>query len=148
MAAIVFIVIVLLTASSGAIFKPGDWYEALRKPNWTPPNWAFPVVWTVLYAGITYAGWTMWSLAGWSLPLGFWILQIVANACWSWIFFGLKRMKLALGDIALLWLSIVGFIASAWPVSPLAALLFLPYLAWVTTAGFLNYSVFRLNPSA
>jgi tryptophan-rich sensory protein len=103
------------------------------------------VVWTALYVAIAYAGWRVWTLAGWSLPILFWGLQIVVNAMWSWMFFGLRRMRLALGDIALLWLSILGFIVTAWPVSDLAALLFLPYLAWVTTAGFLNYSVLRLN---
>lgn len=145
MAAFAFILIVIVAASSGAIFKPGVWYESLQKPAWTPPKWAFPVVWTLLYAAIAYAGWLVWSRAGWSLPILFWGLQIVVNALWSWMFFGLRRMRLALGDIALLWLSILGFIVTAWPVSDLAALLFLPYLAWVTTAGFLNYSVLRLN---
>jgi tryptophan-rich sensory protein len=148
MAAIIFIAIVVAAASSGAIFKPGEWYDGLKKPGWTPPKWAFPVVWTLLYAGIAYAGWVIWVTAGWSPPLLFWGAQIVFNACWSWIFFGLRRMNLALVDIALLLLSIVGFIVTAWPVSVVAALLFLPYLAWVTTAGFLNYSVLRLNPSA
>lgn len=148
MAAIIFIAIVVAAASSGAIFKPGEWYDGLRKPGWTPPKWAFPVVWTLLYAGIAYAGWVIWVTTGWSPPLLFWGAQILFNALWSWIFFGLRKMNLALVDIALLWLSILGFIATAWPVSVAAALLFIPYLAWVTTAGFLNYSVLRLNPSA
>jgi tryptophan-rich sensory protein len=145
MAAVVFIVIVVVAASSGALFKPGAWYDTLRKPAWTPPKWAFPVVWTLLYAAIAYAGWRVWTLAGPSLPIVFWALQIVANALWSWMFFGLRQMRLALADIAVLWISILGFIVTAWPVSAIAALLFLPYLAWVTTAGFLNYSVLRLN---
>lgn len=117
MAAIAFIAIVFIAASSGAVFKPGEWYETLRKPSWTPPKWAFPVVWSLLYVGIAYAGWSIWTLAGWSLPLVFWSLQIVFNAAWSWLFFGLRRMDLALGDIAALWVSILCFIVSAWPVS-------------------------------
>ncbi|OYQ34650.1 sensory protein TspO [Niveispirillum lacus] len=145
MAALVFVFIVLAAASSGAIFKPGEWYESLRKPSWTPPKWAFPVVWTLLYAAITYAGWQVWERAGWSLPMMFWAMQIVVNAFWSWFFFGLRRMGLALVDIFLLWVSIAGFILTAWPVSEVAALLFLPYLVWVTIAGCLNYSVLRLN---
>lgn len=148
MAAIIFIAIVVVAASSGAIFKPGAWYDGLKKPGWTPPKWAFPVVWTLLYAGIAYAGWVVWVTAGWSLPLLFWGVQIVFNTLWSWVFFGLRRMNLALIDLSLLWLSIVGFIVTAWSVSMVAALVFVPYLAWVTTAGFLNYSVLRLNPSA
>ncbi|MEI2387905.1 TspO/MBR family protein [Breoghania sp. JC706] len=144
-AAASFIVIVILAAASGAIFKPGPWYETLRKPSWTPPKWAFPAVWTVLYILIAYAGWLVWDAAGWSLPLLFWALQIVLNAAWSALFFGRRRMDLALGDIALLWFAIACFIVAAWPASQLAAILFLPYLAWVTAAGLLNFSVLRLN---
>lgn len=145
MAALVFIVIVVIAASSGAVFKPGEWYESLRKPAWTPPKWAFPVVWTLLYAAMAYAGWQVWTLSGLSLPIAFWGIQIVVNAMWSWMFFGLRRMRLALADIAVLWASILGFILTSWPISELAAALFLPYLVWVTIAGFLNYSVLRLN---
>ncbi|PYB71925.1 TspO/MBR family protein [Rhizobium wuzhouense] len=148
MAAVVFIVIVLAAASSGAIFKPGEWYETLRKPGWTPPKWAFPVVWSILYVMIGYAGWLVWTTAGWSLPMGLWALQIVVNALWSFFFFGLRRMDLALVDVAILWLSVALFIVAAWSVVPLAALLFVPYLAWVTAAASLNHSVRRLNPDA
>lgn len=143
--AIAFILIVVATASSGAIFKPGAWYESLRKPAWTPPKWAFPVVWTILYMMIAYAGWIVWQQAGWSAAMLAWGVQILANAAWSWLFFGRRRMDLALADIAVMWLSIVAFIVLAWPISTLAALLFLPYLVWVSTAGALNYSVLRLN---
>ncbi len=148
MAAVVFIVLVILAASSGAIFKPGDWYKGLRKPSWTPPNWAFPVVWTILYVMIGIAGWEVWTLAGWSLALFFWGVQIVVNAMWSWLFFGMRRMQLALVDIGVLWVSIAAFIVTAWPISMLASLLFVPYLAWVTAAGLLNRSVIRLNQPA
>jgi tryptophan-rich sensory protein len=146
MAIAVFIGVVFLAAASGAVFKPGPWYEELQKPSWTPPNWAFPVVWTLLYIMIAYAGWSVWSKVGWSLPIVLWALQIVLNAAWSWLFFGLRRMDLALVDVGLLWLAIAGFIVTAWPVSPIAALLFVPYLAWVTTAGLLNRAVQQLNP--
>lgn len=145
MAALVFIVIVVIAASSGAVFKPGEWYESLRKPAWTPPKWAFPAVWTLLYAAMAYAGWQVWTLSGLSLSMAFWGIQIIVNAMWSWMFFGLRRMRLALVDIIVLWASILGFILTSWPISELAAALFLPYLAWVTIAGFLNYSVLRLN---
>jgi len=148
MAAVVFIVIVFIAASSGALFKPGEWYEGLRKPGWTPPKWAFPVVWSILYVAIGYAGWLVWSTAGWSLPLVIWGVQMVANALWSFFFFGMRRMDLALIDVSVLWLSIALFIIVAWSVAPLASLLFAPYLAWVTAAATLNHSVRRLNPEA
>ncbi|MGL4198970.1 MAG: TspO/MBR family protein [Allorhizobium sp.] len=148
MAAVIFIVIVMLAASSGAVFKPGEWYETLRKPDWTPPKWAFPVVWSILYVCIGYAGWLIWTIAGWSLPIALWGLQMVANALWSYFFFGIRRMDLALVDVAVLWLSVALFILAAWPVSTLASLLFVPYLVWVSAAATLNYSVRRLNPGA
>jgi tryptophan-rich sensory protein len=146
MAAVVFIAIVIAAASSGALFKPGEWYQSLRKPSWTPPNWAFPVVWTILYLFIGYAGWLVWTSVGWSLPMALWGLQIVANALWSYFFFGMRRMDLALMDVTILWVSIALFIVTAWPVAQLASLLFVPYLVWVLAASALNYSVRRLNP--
>lgn len=148
MAAAVFLVIVLAAASSGAMFKPGEWYETLRKPSWTPPKWAFPVVWTILYVMIGYAGWLVWTTGGWSLPMALWALQMVTNALWSYFFFGIRRMDIALVDVAVLWLSVALFIVTAWSLVPLASLLFVPYLAWVTAAAALNYSVRRLNPDA
>jgi translocator protein len=148
MAAVVFVIIVLAAASSGAIFKPGAWYDGLKKPDWTPPNWAFPVVWTILYLFIGYAGWLVWSEAGWTLPIVLWAIQMVANALWSFFFFGIRRMDLALVDVGILWLSIALFILAAWPVAPLASLLFVPYLAWVSAAALLNHSVRSLNPGA
>ncbi len=148
MAAAIFVGLVFVAAASGAVFKPGPWYQTLRKPSWTPPNWAFPTVWTLLYIMIAYAGWSVWTAAGWSLPLLFWSVQIVLNGMWSWLFFGLRRMDLALADISLLWFAIAAFIVSAWSVSALASLLFVPYLLWVTAAGALNFSVRRLNVAA
>lgn len=148
MSAIVFVIIVLAAASSGAIFKPGAWYDGLRKPNWTPPKWAFPVVWTILYLFIGYAGWLVWAEAGWALPLVLWGIQMIANALWSFFFFGIRRMDLALVDVGILWLSIALFILAAWPVAPLASLLFVPYLVWVSAAAMLNHSVRSLNPGA
>jgi tryptophan-rich sensory protein len=148
MAAVVFVIIVLAAASSGAIFKPGEWYDGLRKPSWTPPKWAFPVVWTILYLFIGYAGWLVWSEAGWTLALVLWGIQIVVNAFWSFFFFGIRRMDLALVDVGILWLSIALFILVAWPIAPLASLLFVPYLVWVSAAAMLNHQVRSLNPGA
>ena len=143
-----FVVAVVLIASTGAIFKPGAWYEGLAKPSWTPPDWAFPVVWSVLYIFIAGAGWLVWREAGWSLALGVWTLQLLLNGAWSWLFFGLRRMDLAFVDVALLWLCIAAFIMLAWPMSTIAALLFLPYLVWVSVAAALNLTVWRMNPFA
>ena len=140
-----FAAAVILVALTGAIFKPGAWYETLAKPSWTPPDWAFPVVWSILYLFIAIAGWLVWIETGWSLAITFWILQLLLNGAWSWLFFGLKRMDLAFADVSLLWLCIAGFIVIAWPISTTAALLFLPYLVWVNIAAALNLTVWRMN---
>ena len=148
MAGWVFAALVLAAASTGAVFKPGAWYEELRKPAWTPPNWAFPVVWTTLYIMIAVAGWLVWREAGWSLPIVFWGAQLALNAAWSWLFFGLKRMDWAMGEVSLLILSVLAFIVSAHEISTIASLLFIPYLAWVVVAAALNLRVLQLNPTA
>lgn len=145
---LVFVVLCVATASTGAIFQPGAWYEALEKPSWTPPNWAFPVVWTALYIMIALAGWLVWRQVGFGGAIVFWGLQLVLNGAWSWLFFGRRRMDLALIDVSLLWLSIAAFILLAWPVSVWAGLIFLPYLVWVSIAAMLNLTVWRMNPHA
>lgn len=145
MSAIVFFLLTAAAACSGALFKPGAWYDTLNKPSWTPPRWAFPVVWTILYVMIGYAGWSLWQDTGWTAAMAAWAVQLAANAAWSWIFFGHRRIGLALVDLVLLWLAVAAFIVLAWPLSPTASMLFLPYLAWVSAAGALNYSVLRLN---
>lgn len=145
---LMFMVLCVATASTGAVFQPGAWYEALAKPAWTPPNWAFPVVWTALYIMIALAGWLVWRETGLSAAIVFWGLQLVLNGAWSWLFFGRRRMDLAMIDVSLLWASIAIFILLAWPVSIWAGLLFVPYLVWVSIAAMLNLTVWRMNPQA
>jgi benzodiazapine receptor len=142
----IFLLLVFAAASTGAIFKPGEWYEQLNKPRWTPPGWAFPVVWSALYIMIAIAGWLVWRTDQTSLAVYFWAAQWVFNSAWSWLFFGLKRMHWGLADICLLWLSALGFIVSAWAISPMASWLFMPYLLWISIAGLLNFTVWRMNP--
>lgn len=146
-AGITFTLIVLAAASTGAAFKPDQWYFQLRKPSWTPAPMVFPIVWTVLYVAIAVAGWLVWKKAGWSAALFAWVLQIVLNAAWSWVFFGLRRVGLAFVDVIALVAAVVAFIVLAQPISSTAALLFVPYLAWVCTAAALNLRVLQLNPS-
>lgn len=138
--------LVMLTASSGALFKPDRWYDELRKPSWTPSPWVFPVVWTVLYLAIAVAGWLVWREAGWSGAIAIWGLQLALNAAWSGLFFGLKRVGLAFVDVVALQATIVLFIVWAQPISWIASVLFVPYLVWVTTAAALNLRVLQMNP--
>lgn len=133
-------------ASSGVVFKPGAWYQTLRKPGWTPRPWVFPAVWTPLYGMIAVSGWLAWREAGLLvLPFAAYAVQLALNAGWSAVFFGLRRPDLALGEIVLLWLSILATILGFAPLSAAAAWLLVPYLAWVTVAGALNATVWRLN---
>lgn len=142
------IVAVVTTAFSGALFKPGEWYASLRKPSWTPPDWAFPVVWSILYVAIAWSAWVMFRAEGFGLFMTVWAVQLVLNACWSWLFFGKKRMDLAFGNVCALWVSIAALIVIAWPVSTFASLLLVPYLVWVTIAAALNRRVWTMNPDA
>ncbi len=145
----VFVSLNFLAASSGGLFKPGVWYAGLNKPAWTPPNWAFPVVWSLLFALNAWAGWMIWEAVGMSRPdaLALYIASLALNATWSWLFFGRKRMDQALIDVSLLWLSLVAVIAVFWSIRPAAALLVVPYLIWVTIAATLNREMIRLNPA-
>ncbi|MDX2309599.1 MAG: TspO/MBR family protein [Hyphomicrobium sp.] len=137
--------LVIGAASTGALFTPGPWYEQLAKPSWTPPNWLFPVAWTVLYAMIAYAGYRVWSIEGIGPATIVWAIGLAFNAAWSWIMFGEHKIGMALADLTLMWLSIAAFIVLAWPIDRTAAYLFMPYFAWATFAGALNYEVWRLN---
>lgn len=143
---IVIATMTLAAAMTGGLFKPGAFYDSLDKPSWTPPDWAFPVVWTILYVMIAIAGWLVWDALGISLVIGLWVVQLGLNALWSYIAFGLRRFDWSFYEVVLLWISVALFIAFAWPVSPTAAILFVPYLAWVSIAALLNYSVWSLNP--
>jgi len=136
-------------AASGAVFTPGPWYDALARPRWCPPNWLFAPAWAVLFLMIAIAGWLIWEKVGFSggaLALSLYALQLVLNAAWSGIFFGMRRMDLAFAELCLLWLSILACIIVFWPIDMRAALLMVPYLAWVSFAGALNVSLWRLNP--
>lgn len=147
-ALLVFILANCAAAASGLIFRPGQWYQRLNKPPWTPPNWLFGPAWTLLYATSAAAGYLVWLSAdsgALALPLGLYALQLALNAAWSGIFFGMRRPDLAFGELVLMWLAIAATILAFWPIRSDAALLLLPYLAWVTFAGALNFSVWRRN---
>jgi benzodiazapine receptor len=143
-----FIALCSLAAAIGALFRPGEWYEQLAKPSWRPPNWLFAPVWTLLYLTIAVSGWLVWrevGLAGGALALSIYLVQLLLNASWTPLFFGLHRPDLALLDIALLWLTISATMAVFYPLSASAAWLLLPYLLWVSFAAALNFSIWRLH---
>lgn len=144
----IFVGLVAGAATLGGQWGAGPWYDMLSKPSWTPPKWLFPVAWTALYLMIAIAGWLIWQTPHESqaLVLAIWGIQLLLNALWSYIFFGRKEIGLALAELSALWFSIAAFIAFAMPVNATAALLFAPYLIWVSYAGALNASIWRRNP--
>jgi len=142
---LVFLLLVAGAAYTGITYLPGPFYAALEKPTWTPPNDVFPLVWAALYVLIAFAGWIAWRAQGFGPLLWLWLLQLCLNGAWSYLMFGEKQITYALVDIAALWLAILAFILVAWPVRRSAALLFVPYLLWVTYAAALNFEILRLN---
>jgi translocator protein len=135
-------------AAVGAQFLPGEWYAGLKKPSWNPPGWIFGPVWTGLYTMMAVAAWLVWSRGGFKAmrrPLGLFLLQLLFNALWSWLFFGRHQPALAFGDILLLWLAIAATLAAFRRVSRAAAWLLAPYLAWVSFAAAMNFALWRLN---
>jgi len=136
-------------ASLGAVFMPGEWYAALRKPAWNPPGWVFGPVWSTLYTMMAVAAWLVWKRGGFAAqrrPLALFLAQLALNAVWTPLFFGLHRPGVAFAEIVLLWLAIAATLMAFRPVSRAAAWLLAPYLAWVSFAAVLNGTLWRLNP--
>ena len=146
---IVWVGLCFLTAWIGSRFSPGsEWYQQLQKPSWTPPGYVFGPVWSLLYLSMGVAAWLVWKrfgFAGAPLALTFFIVQLVLNGMWSWMFFGLHRPGLAFAEIIVLWCAIIATMISFWQKRADAGLLFLPYAAWVSFATILNGAIWRLN---
>ncbi|MEQ1651450.1 MAG: TspO/MBR family protein [Hyphomicrobium sp.] len=140
-----FLVLVFAAAASGAVFQTGPWYEALSKPWWTPPNWLFPIAWTILYLMIAIAGWLAWKAGGIGPAVVIWGIGLILNALWSYLMFGRHDIVAALIDVSTMWVAVAAFIFATWNLEPRAAYLFMPYLAWVSFAAALNFEVWRLN---
>ena len=150
LALLFFVFLNVCAAMSGGYFTPGEWYEALSKPSWQPPKWAFPVVWSVLYLLNAISGWIIWKTVGLEetglLALAVYIASLVLNALWSAIFFGMRRMRLALLEAGALWASVAAQIYLFWQIDSLVGMILLPYLLWVSVAFWLNRTMLRLNP--
>jgi len=132
----------------GGFFMPGEWYASLKKPSWNPPGWLFGPVWTALYTMMAVAAWLVWKEGGFAVqrrPLTLFLVQLALNAAWTPLFFGLHWIGVAFAEITLLWLTIAATIATFRPVSRTATWLLVPYLAWVSFAAVLNFTLWRLN---
>ncbi len=135
-------------ASIASRFTPGRWYAALSKPSWNPPSWVFGPVWGILYILMAVAAWLVWrqnGFAGAAIPLAVYLLQLILNALWSWLFFGLHDLMIAFLEILTLWLAILGTIVLFWGLNLASGILLVPYILWVTFAAVLNFTLWRLN---
>jgi len=146
---IVLAIFLLLVTGIGALVgtqsAPDSWYQALVKPPLNPPDWVFGVVWPLLYVFIAIAGWRIWMLGANTAAMALWGAQMLLNWAWSPIWFGAHQPWLAFAVLVAIWLCILGFILVARKRDGLAAGLFLPYLAWVSFAGYLNLSIAVMN---
>ena len=142
----IFLAACFAAGATGALFPPGEWYKGLKKPSWTPPDWIFPVVWTILYLCMSYSAGLVAQEPDGGIGLAFWALQIAINTLWTPVFFGLRRIKLGFYVISVLWIAVAATMISFFMTNPLAGWLFVPYLLWVSVAGALNLAVLQLNP--
>jgi translocator protein len=125
-----------------------EWYPHLRKPPGTPPGSVFGPVWTVLYVVMAVSAWLVWRDYGWrggGSALLLFSGQLALNMAWSGIFFGARLAGVAFAEIVILWLAIVFNIVVFHWLKPIAAILLVPYLIWVTYACYLNLGIWRLN---
>ncbi|MBR0882016.1 benzodiazapine receptor [Bradyrhizobium japonicum] len=129
----------------GATNLPGEWYAALAKPGFVPPNWAFPVAWTILYVMIAVAGWRTFRREPSGRAMQVWAAQLALNFVWSPVMFTMHQIGAALVILICLFVAIVTYISLETSRDRLAAALFVPYAAWVAFAGLLNAAIWRLN---
>jgi tryptophan-rich sensory protein len=135
-----------IASASAALF-----YGELAQPSWAPPAWLFGPVWSTLYVLMGIAAWLVWrdhGFGGAPTALALFVAQLFANALWTWIFFVWHKGALSLAEIIALWLLIAATIRAFWGLHRLAALLLVPYLAWVGFATALTAALWRLNPAA
>jgi tryptophan-rich sensory protein len=151
LALVAWLAVCFVAAGIGAVASAGApaFYQELTRPQWAPPPWLFAPVWTVLYALMGIAAWLVWRAQGFRRAGGvlwLFLLQLGANALWTWLFFTWQQGQWAFLEILALWVMILGTTIGFWRIRPLAGALLLPYLAWVTFASALTYATWQANP--
>lgn len=146
-----WLVLSFLAAAIGgaASVHAGSFYTQLVRPEWAPPPTVFGPVWTILYLLMGIAAWLVWRVGGFAAArtaLVLFLVQLVFNALWSWLFFAWQRGAMSLADILLLWALILATTITFWRVRPIAGALLVPYLLWVAFASALNYALWQRNP--
>ena len=136
----------ILSGSFTAASIP-TWYAGLSKPAFSPPNWVFGPVWTLLYASMGAAAFLIWESKNkkYKIALAIFALQLALNFAWTLLFFGLRNPVLALGEILLLWFSILITVGAFYRIRQSAAYILFPYLLWVSFATLLNFAIVYLN---
>ncbi len=143
------LVFVAAAVGAAASVEAAAFYAQLARPAWAPPASAFGPVWSVLYALMGIAAWLVWREQDASrrkAALTLFVIQLCANALWSWLFFAWRQGAWAFAEVSLLLALIAATVAVFWRVSRWAGALMLPYLAWVCLASALTWSVWRNNP--
>jgi translocator protein len=139
----------LVAALGATVSQIGPWYHALNKPDWTPPDFAFGLIWTLVFSLVALSGILAWRAARGDRSresiIGVFALNGVLNILWSLFFFRLQRPDWGMIEVVFLWISIVAMIGVAGRASRRAGWLLLPYLLWVSVAALLNYEVVHRN---
>lgn len=146
-----WLAITFVAAAAGAIasMDAPAFYARLDRPGWAPPASVFGPVWSMLYLLMGVAAWLVWRerrRLEVDLPLALYLVQLGANALWSWLFFAWHRGALAFGEVLLLLVLIAATTGAFWRVRPLAGMLLLPYLGWVGFASVLTWAMWQRNP--
>jgi tryptophan-rich sensory protein len=141
-----------VTGAAGSIASVNapSFYGQLVQPAWAPPAWLFGPVWSVLFVLMGVSAWLVWRKHGFrgaGVALGLFVAQLLANALWSWLFFAWQQGVMAFIEIIVLWVLIAATLRAFWRLHRVAALLLVPYLAWVSFAAVLNLALWRLNPA-
>lgn len=142
---LIFLLACAAAASTGILFKPGQWYESLAKPGFTPPNWVFPIAWSTIYLLLAWAGYRLTLIPGSQAVLALWAAQIALNTLWTPVFFGAHRLFAAMVILTLLWLVVVAMMVMALQLDVITGLILFPYVAWLCVAAALNFSIWRNN---
>ena len=148
---LVFYLCTVVASSASFVFPLGsssEWYMGLIHPWFSPPNWLFGPVWTILYILIAVSAWRLMYAfrSEWKpLAISLWSLQMGLNTIWTPVFSGSQNLEVAFYYIIALWVSIVGYIIVSWRVDRWASIMFMPYLGWVSFASLLNYNYWQLN---
>jgi tryptophan-rich sensory protein len=142
---LVFLLACGAAASTGFFFKPGQWYESLVKPGFTPPNWVFPVAWSTIYLLLAWAGYRLTLIPGSQEVLALWAAQIALNTLWTPVFFGAQRIFAGMLILTVLWLVVAVMVVMALQLDVITGLILLPYLGWLCVAAALNFAILRNN---